>query len=126
MRISDWSSDVCSSDLRDFAKGYTHAQDGATMPADLPFMTGAAVRERLKIDLALLPFYAGLDALLADPDIRFGEYRGHVKLQGVKFVLDGSVQARTGYFTRDYKQGSPERESVVWGQRVTVTVNIGE
>jgi len=93
---------------RYFAKGYTHAQDGATMPADLPFMTGAAVRERLKIDLALLPFYAGLDALLADPDIRFGEYRGHVKLQGVKFVLDGSVQARTGYFTRDYKRGSPD------------------
>src|SRR3546814_10982485 len=33
---------------RYFAKGYTHAQDGATMTADLPFMTGAAVRERLK------------------------------------------------------------------------------
>jgi predicted amidohydrolase YtcJ len=93
---------------RYFAKGYTHAQDGATMPADLDFMTSPAVRERLRIDLALLPFFTGLDKLLADPDVRFGEYRGHVKLQGVKFVLDGSVQARTGYFTRDYARGSPD------------------
>lgn len=91
-----------------FAEGYTHAQDGATLPPDIAFLTSPAASERLKIDLALLPFSTGLDALLANPDIRFGEYRGHVKLQGIKFVLDGSVQARTGYFTRDYARGSPE------------------
>ncbi|HMO74192.1 MAG TPA: amidohydrolase [Sphingopyxis sp.] len=93
---------------RYFAEGYTHAQDGATQPADIAFLTSPAARERLKIDLALLPFSPGLDALLADPDIEFGAYEGHVKLQGIKFVLDGSVQARTGYFTRDYARGSPE------------------
>src|SRR5690606_32724062 len=91
-----------------FAEGYTHAQDGATLPPDIAFLTSEAARERLKIDLALLPFSPGLDALLAQPDLKFGAYRGHVKLQGIKFVLDGSVQARTGYFTRDYKRGSPE------------------
>lgn len=91
-----------------FAEGYTHAQDGATLPPDIAFLTSPPARERLKIDLALLPFSTGLDALLTNPDIRFGEYRGHVKLQGIKFVLDGSVQARTGYFTRDYARGSPE------------------
>lgn len=91
-----------------FAEGYTHAQDGATLPPDVAFLTSAAARERLKIDLALLPFSTGLDALLANPDVKFGTYQGHVKLQGIKFVLDGSVQGRTGYFTRDYKRGSPE------------------
>jgi predicted amidohydrolase YtcJ len=91
-----------------FAEGYTHAQDGATQPPDIAFLTSAAARERLKIDLALLPFSAGLDPLLAHPDLQFGTYQGHVKLQGIKFVLDGSVQARTGYFTRDYQRGSPE------------------
>jgi predicted amidohydrolase YtcJ len=91
-----------------FAEGYTHAQDGATLPPDVAFLTGAAARERLKIDLALLPFSTGLDALLAKPDLKFGAYEGHVKLQGIKFVLDGSVQARTGFFTRDYRRGSPE------------------
>ncbi|WP_374524662.1 amidohydrolase [Sphingopyxis sp.] len=93
---------------RYFAEGYTHAQDGATMPADLAFFTSSAAREHLKIDLALLPLYTGLDALLARPDIRFGEYDGHVKLQGIKVILDGSVQARTGYFTRDYARGAPD------------------
>ena len=90
-----------------FAEGYTHAQDGATQPPDLAFLTSPQARERLKIDLALLPFSPGLDALLAKPDLKFGTYQDHVKLQGIKFVLDGSVQARTGYFTRDYKRGSP-------------------
>ncbi|PKP88191.1 MAG: amidohydrolase [Alphaproteobacteria bacterium HGW-Alphaproteobacteria-17] len=91
-----------------FAEGYTHAQDGATQPPDVAFLTSPAARERLKIDLALLPFSTGLDGLLASPDVNFGTYQGHVKLQGIKFVLDGSVQGRTGYFTRDYKRGSPE------------------
>ncbi|MEI4509190.1 amidohydrolase [Sphingopyxis sp. CCNWLW253] len=91
-----------------FAEGYTHAQDGATQPHDVAFLTSPAARERLKIDLALLPFSPGLDALLANPDLKFGTYQGHVKLQGIKFVLDGSVQARTGFFTRDYQRGSPE------------------
>ena len=91
-----------------FAEGYTHAQDGATLPPDVAFLTSAPVRERLRIDLALLPFSTGLDALLANPDLQFGSYQGHVKLQGIKFVLDGSVQGRTGFFTRDYQRGSPE------------------
>lgn len=91
-----------------FAAGYTHAQDGATQPPDIAFLTSAAARARLKIDLALLPFSTGLDALLANPDLKFGVYQGHVKLQGIKFVLDGSVQGRTGFFTRDYQRGSPE------------------
>lgn len=93
---------------RYFAEGYTHAQDGATMPADLAFFTSPAAHEHLKIDLVLLPLYTGLDALLARPDIRFGQYDGHVKLQGIKVILDGSVQARTGYFTHDYARGAPD------------------
>jgi hypothetical protein len=101
-----------------FAEGYTHAQDGATQPPDIAFLTSAAARERLKIDLALLPFSTGLDALLADPAVKFGTYQDHVKLQGVKFVLDGSVQARTGFFTRDYARGSPDGSHPWHGQPV--------
>ncbi len=103
---------------RYFAEGYTHAQDGATQPADLAFFTSPEVREHLKIDLALLPFYTGLDALLADPDIRFGVYDGHVKLAGVKFLLDGSPQARTAFFTRDYARGSPDGTHPWHGQPI--------
>ncbi|WP_374531259.1 amidohydrolase [Novosphingobium sp.] len=98
--------------------GYTHAQDGATQPADLAFLTSPAARERLKIDLALLPFYSNLPALLKQKDPGFGRYQGHVKLQGVKFVLDGSPQARTAYFTRDYANGSPDGHHPWHGQPV--------
>lgn len=101
-----------------FAEGYTHAQDGATQPPDITFLTSAAARARLKIDLALLPFSAGLDALLANPDLKFGVYQGHVKLQGIKFVLDGSVQGRTGFFTRDYQRGSPEGHNPWHGEPI--------
>lgn len=101
-----------------FAEGYTHAQDGATQPPDIAFLTSAPARARLKIDLALLPFSTGLDALLANPAVKFGVYQDHVKLQGVKFVLDGSVQARTGYFTRDYRRGSPDGAHPWHGQPV--------
>ncbi|AQA00606.1 hypothetical protein BWQ93_01790 [Sphingopyxis sp. QXT-31] len=101
-----------------FAEGYTHAQDGATLAPDIAFLTSDAARKRLKIDLALLPFSTGLDALLAQPGLKFGTYTDHVKLQGIKFVLDGSVQARTGYFTRDYARGSPEGTHPWHGQPV--------
>lgn len=103
---------------RYFAEGYTHAQDGATQPADLAFLTSPAAREKLKIDLALLPFYAGLDALLAQPDLKFGAYQGHVKLQGIKFLLDGSPQARTAFFTRDYARGGPDGTHPWHGQPI--------
>lgn len=103
---------------RYFAEGYTHAQDGATQPADLAFFTSAAARERLKIDLALLPIFTGLDALLADPAQQFGTYDGHVKRQGIKFILDGSPQARTAFFTRDYARGGPDGAHPWHGQPI--------
>lgn len=103
---------------RYFAEGYTHAQDGATQTADLAFFTSPAARERIKIDLALLPVFTGLGAMLADPGLRFGTYNGHVKLQGIKFILDGSPQARTAFFTRDYARGGPDGTHPWHGQPI--------
>ena len=37
-------------------EGFTWAQDGATNPVDLAFLTSPAAQQKLKIDLALLPF----------------------------------------------------------------------
>ncbi len=108
-----------SAQQRYFAEGYTHAQDGATQPPDLAFLTSEAARARIKIDLALLPFASQLDYLLTRNDLKFGEYRGHVKLQGIKFVLDGSPQARTAFFTQDYARGSPEGHHPWHGAPVT-------
>lgn len=101
------------------SQGYTHAQEGATQPADLAFLTSPAARQHMQIDLAVLPFWTQLDALLARSDLKFGTYDGHVKLQGIKFVLDGSPQARTGFFTRDYALGAPDGSHPWHGQPVT-------
>lgn len=89
-------------------EGYTHAQEGGTQLPDLKFLMSDSARNRLFIDVVALPFYSTLPALLADPTIRFGEYQGRLKVEGVKFVLDGSPQARTAYFTRDYARGAPD------------------
>lgn len=100
------------------SRGFTHAQDGAAQIGEMTFLLGAPARARMKIDLAILPSFAGLEALLAMPDLTFGQYQGHTKLQGVKFVLDGSPQARTAYFTRDYANGSPEGHHPWHGQPI--------
>lgn len=99
--------------------GYTHVQDGATQPADLAFLTSVEAKSRLKLDLALLPTWSQIDELSARTDVRFGSYDGRVKLQGIKFVLDGSPQARTAYMTRDYTLGSPGGDHPWHGQPVT-------
>ncbi|WP_430425305.1 amidohydrolase [Phenylobacterium sp.] len=90
-------------------EGFTFAQDAATSPADLAFLTSQGARGKLKLDLAVLPLsLTGLDELYANPALRPHAWLGRVKLQGVKFILDGSPQARTAFFTRDYARGAPD------------------
>ncbi len=98
--------------------GYTHAQDGSTQPADVAFLTGKEAGRRIQIDLALLPNWMGLNALLARKDVSLGTYNGHVKLQGIKLMLDGSPQARTAHMTRDYARGAPDGSHPWHGQPV--------
>ena len=95
-------------------EGFTHAQEGGTQLPDLKFLMSQPARDRLRIDLAALPFHSTLDWVLAQPDLKFGQYQGRFKLQGIKFVLDGSPQARTAYFTRDYARGSPGEGKHPW------------
>lgn len=94
-----------------FAQGYTHAQEGAAQLADTRFLTSDEARARLRIDLSIEVLYSDLPTLLANPIQPFGQWRDHVKLQGVKFILDGSPQARTAYFTHPYLHGGPNGES---------------
>ena len=105
--------------MRYAREGFTWAQDGATNPVDLAFLTSPAAQARLKIDLALLPFaMTGIDAVLGNPAYVPGAWFGRVKLQGIKFTLDGSPQARTAFFTRDYALGSPDGSHPWHGQPV--------
>ncbi|MFM2300292.1 MAG: hypothetical protein RLZZ84_28 [Pseudomonadota bacterium] len=88
--------------------GFTHAQDGAANLPDVDFFLSAPAQAHLKLDLAVLPTSQNLDTLIQRDSVKFGTYQGHVKLEGIKFVLDGSPQARTAYFTHDYANGAPD------------------
>ena len=106
--------------MRYAREGFTWAQDGATNPVDLAFLTSPAAQQILKIDLALLPFaMTGIEVMLDNPAMAPGAHFGRVKLQGIKFTLDGSPQARTAFFTRDYALGSPDGQHPWHGQPVT-------
>lgn len=106
--------------MRYAREGFTWAQDGATNPVDLAFLTSPAAQQILKIDVALLPFaMTGIEAMLDNPAMAPGAHFGRVKLQGIKFTLDGSPQARTAFFTRDYALGSPDGQHPWHGQPVT-------
>lgn len=100
------------------SQGFTHAQDGATQIPELNFLLSPAARAAMKIDLAILPSFSELDALLKRDDLHMGQYRGHTKVEGIKFILDGSPQARTAYFTRYYANGSPEGHHPWHGQPI--------
>lgn len=94
--------------LKYASNGFTHMQDGASGLPDVLYLNSPAAAARLKLDLAMLPTSQTIDALLKHPELPFRSYRGHVKLEGIKFVLDGSPQARTAFFTRDYANGAPD------------------
>lgn len=88
--------------------GITTAQEGATSFEELEVLRRGSDRGDLIIDLVALPIVTELDRILEKyPPETFGAYRGRLKLGGVKFVLDGSPQAKTAYFTTPYRTGGP-------------------
>src|SRR3546814_20706067 len=67
MRISDWSSDVCSSDLRDF---HTPA-DITALPEALVFNCTGLGSNRLFGDAELQPMRGQLAVLLPQPEVDY-------------------------------------------------------
>jgi predicted amidohydrolase YtcJ len=107
------------------SKGVTTAQEGATHADELVFLRKAAEQGRLMIDVVSLPFIAevpkifaeyltvntdGKPVAIGDPSLEFGKYKNRLKLGGVKFVNDGSVQGKTGFHTQPLLTGGPAGE----------------
>ena len=112
--------------------GVTTCQEGATHAADLDFLRKAGAQGRLYLDIVSLPFVFDLPAFLCEhaPDFHgkgptdlpadaketFGTYRDHLKLQGIKFVIDGSPQGKTAYWTKPLLTPGPGGEQDWCGQ----------
>ncbi len=82
------------------ANGYTTIQDGATSAVNLAILQRAAAESRLFLDVVALPDWQTFPGIVGKPGVAFGgPYQGHLKLGGVKIVLDGSPQAGTAFFS---------------------------
>ncbi|WP_371656265.1 MULTISPECIES: amidohydrolase [unclassified Streptomyces] len=84
------------------AYGFTTAQDGRVMSLkDLEVLESAAARGLLDIDVVAYPDVS-LAEHLKGTDVSVPEYRGRLRIGGVKVGLDGSPQGRTAWLTRPY------------------------
>jgi predicted amidohydrolase YtcJ len=90
------------------ANGYTTIQDGLTNAASLAILQRAAAENRLFLDVVALLDARTFAVNVGKPGIRFGgPYQGHLKLGGVKSIVDGSAQARTAFFSEPMKVPGP-------------------
>ncbi|GGP33018.1 amidohydrolase [Streptomyces melanogenes] len=84
------------------AYGFTTAQDGRVMSLkDLEILESAAAQGLLDIDVVAYPDVS-LAEHLKDAEVSVPEYRGRLRIGGVKVGLDGSPQGRTAWLTRPY------------------------
>src|SRR3546814_14346608 len=128
MRISDWSSDVCSSDLGG-ARGRTVSQPG-TAPAQ--GRADAAVDwARVRGDFPLLRREVN-----GKPLVYFDSANTGQKPAAVIEAVDGfyrhhnanvsrAVHTPGGEATERYEDARPDRQSVVEGKRGSVRVDLG-
>src|SRR3546814_20581496 len=114
MRISDWSSDVCSSDLYKNAQG----QDSDFNTLDILRRTDLDRRFRLfpqELRLQGEAFDGRLGWLV-------GGYYAHEKLDGGDDIVCGADYQRYANYT---EAEALDRKSVVEGQGVSQRVNLG-
>jgi len=122
------------------SKGTTTISEGATAAKDLALLRKAADQGRLVADVVSLPF--GVDAPsygamfhshegkfteedfaeIVDASVdKFGVYKDHLKLEGVKFTIDGSPQGKTAWWTEPLLTPGPGGEQNWSGQPIMPT-----
>ena len=81
--------------------GITTAQDGASSQETIALMQAADAQGMINLDIISYPIgQNGLDQNL--DSINFGNYKGRLKIGGIKLILDGSPQGKTAYLTEPY------------------------
>ena len=87
--------------------GVTTCQDGATPASMADALCGLADAGLIKLDLVAYPMHGeDVDAVLAAHAAFVGpDYRGHLRIGGLKMFLDGSPQGLTAWMTVPYARG---------------------
>ena len=112
-------------------QGITTAQEGATTASDLTLLQRAASERRLVIDVVSLPLVLEVPAMVRErfPEFHgaplelpepargaFGGYHNHLKLQGIKLLVDGSPQGKTAFWSEPLLTPGPNGEANWRGQ----------
>jgi predicted amidohydrolase YtcJ len=83
--------------------GHTTAQEGAAVPGAVKALEAAAEKGVLKVDVVTYPIIQTVgDGSLMKTPYAGRNYRNHLRLGGVKLVLDGSPQGKTAWLTKPY------------------------
>jgi len=99
-----------------FSQGYTVATEGATPLGAIPALRAAARQGLLVIDVIALPELHSGPKMAGKPELALGVNVDHVKIAGLKAIVDGSPQGGTGYYTKPYLVPGPEGQSPWRGQ----------
>jgi predicted amidohydrolase YtcJ len=108
------------------ANGYTTAQDAPAVAPIMALYEKAAQEGLLSIDLVA---YADVDGLRdrVSRGLTFPtSYSGHLRIGGVKLILDGSPQGKTAYFTQPYLTDGPNGEKNYCGAPVIAADEVNE
>ncbi|HQR29797.1 MAG TPA: amidohydrolase [Anaeromyxobacteraceae bacterium] len=103
------------------SQGYTVATEGATPPKAIPALREAARNGLLVVDVMALPLIQSAPEVVGKPGFAFGTTVDHVKVVGLKAVVDGSPQGGTGFYTKPYLVPGPEGQSP-WSGEPSVTL----
>jgi predicted amidohydrolase YtcJ len=103
-----------------FAQGYTVATEGATPVEAIPAMRAASRKGLLLLEVMALPVIQSAPDMAGKPEFAFGTTVDHVKIVGLKAIVDGSPQGRTGFYTKPYLVPGPSGQSP-WPGQATVT-----
>jgi predicted amidohydrolase YtcJ len=101
---------------RYFSQGYTVATEGATPVEAIPALRSAARRGLLLLDVIALPEIHSAPKMAGKPELALGVNVDHVKIGGLKAIVDGSPQGGTGYYTKPYLVPGPGGQSPWRGQ----------
>jgi predicted amidohydrolase YtcJ len=96
--------------------GYTTAVEARATPDDLSLYTQAADTGALKLDVLLYADLASAGASLKGNKIIGPKYyKGHLKLAGVSFALDGNAEDRSAWLTQPYQLPPPGKRTTFAG-----------
>lgn len=113
--------------------GVTTCMEGATHASDLKFLRKAGAEGLLYLDIVSLPLFVEVPAMVKEyaPSFHggptdlpneapnaFGFYKNRLKLQGIKFVVDGSPQGKTAFWTKPLLTKGPGGEDTWRGRPV--------